>query len=273
MSAHAQYEMNKFPWPIFVHSYLSLVEDKYTDDAVAFFDTFKDDFKLSHADDLKLLSTIKQPPHIEENTSTKAFRSNRYRIAVTKKVHDLLLAHLEQEYENGGLTVLTLILKYCDIRDVDRGQANPFSFAAILEKHKSSQANQAEPQDGVAGALEGIRTEANPTGPLKLGSLPMDADLQAEVRAELLLEDQRNPPPDGKPTLTEEFEQKIKREESTDGPARSDLPLPVHRIKDVWNEVEKIREYRDRFRIEGRTGGVGPAVSICMHTFHNTLGK
>jgi len=36
-------------------------------------------------------------------------------------------------------------------------------------------------------------------------------------------------------------------------------------------EVQKVREYRDRYKIDGRTGGVGPAVSVCMFTFHNTL--
>jgi len=35
-------------------------------------------------------------------------------------------------------------------------------------------------------------------------------------------------------------------------------------------EVQKIRELRDRFRIDPRTGGVGPGVSIAMYTFHNT---
>lgn len=36
-------------------------------------------------------------------------------------------------------------------------------------------------------------------------------------------------------------------------------------------EVQKIKENRDRFKIEGRTGGVGPGVSVTMFTFHNTF--
>lgn len=266
--------MNKFLWPVFVHSYLCMIQDTYSDDATTFFDTFKDDFKATHADDLKLLATIKLPSHIEENPHTKAFRSNKYRIAVTNKVHDLLIGQLEKEYDNGGLTILHVLVRYCLVCEVDRDKANPYSFAAIVDMANNLQATQAETQEGVSGALEGIRSDNIPTGPLKLGSLPMDAEYQDEVRHELLLEDQRNPPPAGKPSLLEEFEQKIKREESTDCPARTDLPLPPPRAKDVWNEVEKIREYRDRFPIEkARTGGVGPAVTICMYTFHNTHAK
>ena len=35
-------------------------------------------------------------------------------------------------------------------------------------------------------------------------------------------------------------------------------------------EVTKIRENRDRLKIEARTGGIGPGVSVVMYTFHNT---
>jgi len=36
-------------------------------------------------------------------------------------------------------------------------------------------------------------------------------------------------------------------------------------------EVQKIKENRDRFKIDGRTGGIGPQVSVCMFTLHNTM--
>jgi transcription initiation factor TFIID subunit 5 len=38
-------------------------------------------------------------------------------------------------------------------------------------------------------------------------------------------------------------------------------------------EVQKIIEHRDRYKMEGRTGGVGPAVSVTMYTFHNTYDR
>ena len=85
--------------------------------------------------------------------------------------------------------------------------------------------------------------------------------------------DQLHPPADGVPTLVEEFDRKIKREESADAASRADLPLPPSRARDVVMEMQKVRENRDRFKIEGRTGGAGIPVSACMFTFHNTLGR
>lgn len=260
-------------WPIFVHSYLELVESKYPDDAKNFLEEFKVGFQTAHADDLKLLATITLPAHVQENSMTKLYKSTKYRIPVTDKVHDLLLTHMEKDYDNGGQTIIRLIAAYCTVKIVDRGLANPFAFASLFDNQKSMHVNLPDLEEGIPGAFTGVRTDSVPTGPLKLGPLAMDPDLQGDIRTELTHEDQRNPPSDGKPSLLDEFEHKIKREESADGPARTELPLPPFRVRDVWNEVEKVREYRDRFQIEGRTGGVGPGVSVCMYTFHNTLGR
>lgn len=106
---------------------------------------------------------------------------------------------------------------------------------------------------------------------LRLGSLAMDPDLAMDVRADLEDEDIKNPPDAGKLSLVEEFDRNIKREDSADGPSRTDIPYPPSRARDVTMEVQKIKENRDRFKIESRTGGIGPPVSICMFTFHNTL--
>jgi transcription initiation factor TFIID subunit 5 len=35
-------------------------------------------------------------------------------------------------------------------------------------------------------------------------------------------------------------------------------------------EVQKIKENRDRLKIDSRTGGIGPGLSVVMYTFHNT---
>jgi transcription initiation factor TFIID subunit 5 len=101
----------------------------------------------------------------------------------------------------------------------------------------------------------------------------MEPELREDVRAELEEEDHRHPPADGRPTLVEEFDERIKREESADAPSRADLPLPPSRARDVVMEMQKVRENRDRFQIEGRTGGIGIPVSACMFTVHNSLGR
>ena len=106
---------------------------------------------------------------------------------------------------------------------------------------------------------------------LKLGMMAMEPDLAQDLRAALEDEDMQHPPELGNNSLIEEFERTIKREDSIDGPSRNEIPLPPSRARDVIMEVQKIKENRDRFKIESRTGGIGPAISVCMFTFHNTL--
>jgi transcription initiation factor TFIID subunit 5 len=99
----------------------------------------------------------------------------------------------------------------------------------------------------------------------------MEADLMEDVKAELTELDTANPPAAGQDSLLDVFEQRIKREPLDDVPGRDVLPFPPSTARDVAMEVQKVKENRDRFRIEGRTGGVGPGLSVTMFTFHNTF--
>ena len=168
-----------------------------------------------------------------------------------------------------------VINEHCSIDQRSRGPIEHFSFEAIYRRTQNVDLDDADAQEGIPGVFTGVPNKdvLDVTAPLKLGPLPMEPELRDDVRAELEDEDQRNPPVDGRPTLAEEFDRRIKREESADGPTRTDLPLPPSRARDVVMEMQKVRENRDRFQIEGRTGGVGVPVSACMFTFHNTLGR
>jgi transcription initiation factor TFIID subunit 5 len=108
---------------------------------------------------------------------------------------------------------------------------------------------------------------------LRLGKLPMEQTLEEDVRAELAEVDAKEPPAAGRNTLSQEFEQMIKKEDEDEAPSRADIPFPPSTARDVEVEVRRVMEHRDRFEIKGRTGGVGPGVSVCMFTFHNTLDK
>jgi transcription initiation factor TFIID subunit 5 len=91
------------------------------------------------------------------------------------------------------------------------------------------------------------------------------------VRADLAELDAKMPPGSGQPSLVETHEKvNIKQEDDDEGPTRAEIPFPVSTARDVNMEVTKIRENRDRLKIEGRTGGIGPAMSVCMYTFHNS---
>ncbi|PHH90371.1 hypothetical protein CDD83_3857 [Cordyceps sp. RAO-2017] len=270
-----KFELSKVLWPIFVYSFLALVKNGYTEDAKAFLKDLGHHFKPAHDDDLKNFATITLPQHIDENPTAKLYKENKYRIPLNEHATGDFFNFLERESDQGGAVIRQLLVSNCQVDSTSRGPITPFSFEAIFRRSKNSDLDEADAKEGIPGVNIGLSNKdvLDPAAPLKLGLLPMEPELREDVRAELEDEERKNPPPDGVPALVDEFDQKIKREESADAPSRADLPLPPSRPRDIMLEMQKLRENRDRFKIEGRTGGVGTAVSACMFTFHNTLGS
>ncbi|KAL3956564.1 hypothetical protein ACCO45_009410 [Purpureocillium lilacinum] len=244
-----KFELSKLLWPMFVYSFLELVTLGYADDAKAFLKDLGHHFQPVHADDLKTFATITLPQHVEENEMAKLYKENKYRIPLNQHATGDLFNFLERESEQGG-------------------------FESVFRRSKNADIEEIDAREGIPGVNIGLanRDVLDPAQPLKLGPLPMEQELREDVRAELEDEEKRNPPPEGTASLVDLFDQKIKREESADAPSRADLPLPPSRPRDVMLEMQRVRENRDRFKIEGRTGGIGTSVSACMFTFHNTLG-
>lgn len=271
---NAQFELSKLLWPVFVYSWMELINQNYADEARGLLNSLKSLFEEGHADDLKVFFTITLPQQVRENDTTKLYRDNRFRIPLNQHVTGNLFHFLERENDNGGVVIAYILQTFCQIESTGRGPIEPFSFEAIYRRTQNVDLDEIDLHEGIPGVSLGLtnRDMLDKNVPLRLGPLPMDEELREDVRAELADEDQRNPPVEGKPSLVDEFDQKIKREESADAPTRAELPLPPSRSRDVVMEMSKIRENRDRFRIEGHTGGVGAPVSACMFTFHNSLG-
>jgi transcription initiation factor TFIID subunit 5 len=162
-----------------------------------------------------------------------------------------------------------------DIRNVDRAAAgSERSLARLLGKQNGEQDVPAE-DEGIPGHHPGSanldRNAPSVLSKLSLGPMPMEQDLMDDVKAELQDHDSSHPPAPGQNSLVDEFEHQIKREPMDDVPSRDALPLPPSTARDVAMEVQKIRENRDRFHIDGRSSGVGPGLSVTMFTFHNTF--
>ncbi|KAK8096519.1 transcription initiation factor TFIID subunit 6 [Apiospora kogelbergensis] len=273
-----KFELGKILWPIFVYSYLELVEGNDLGEAKEFIDTLHERFVNVHRDEVNSLKLVTLPAHVKENALAKLYLENKYNIPLNKFVVGTLMTFLEKDEEQGGACLRFLLNNYCKIDAVSRGPIEPFSFEAIYRRARNMDLDDVDAQEGIpgAGTKTGVsnRDILNNKAALKLGPLPMDIELRTDVLAELEDEDRINPPRDGTSTLVDEFNQlqPIKKE-SADSPQRTDIPYPPSRARDVVMEVQKVRENRDRFRIEGRTGGVGPSVSVCMFTLHNTLGN
>ncbi|KID97785.1 WD40/YVTN repeat-like-containing domain protein, partial [Metarhizium majus ARSEF 297] len=269
-----KFELSKLLWPMFVYAFLELAGHGYTEDAKTFLKELSSYFQPVHADDLRTFSTITLPQHVAENPTAKLYKENKYRIPLNQHATGDLFNFLERESEQGGSVIRQLLVTYCQIDSTARGPITPFSFEAVFRRSKNADIEEIDAKEGIPGVNIGLSNKdiLDPAQPLKLGPLPMDPDLRDDVRAEIEDEEKRNPPAEGTNSMLEDFDQKIKREEDADAPSRADLPLPPSRPRDIMLEMQKVRENRDRFKIDGRTGGIGTSVSACMFTFHNTFG-
>lgn len=252
-----------------------MVEQNFAQESKQFLKDLWSDFESTHADDLRAFETVQLPIHVTENPTTKIYRGSKYRIPLNQHVSGQLFGFLERQEDAGGSVITLLLQTYCQVDSTARGPIEPYSFEAIARRAQNADLDEADVQEGIPGVFTGVsnRDVLDTHAALKLGPLPMELELRDDVRAELEEQDQRQPPAAGVPSLVSEFDAKIKQEEGTDGPSRADLPLPPSRARDVVIEMQKVRESRDRFQIEDRTGGVGVPVSVCMFTFHNTCGR
>lgn len=245
----------------------------YSTDAQAYLEEFGPRFEDIHSDELKTFETISLPQHVFDNSVSKLYRGTKYRLPLNGHVYYNLITFLESNEKQGGSVIIYLLSTYCEVNKLERGPIDQYSFEAIIKQAHGGADEDLDLQEGIPGAFTGVTNKdiMNNKASLKLGMMAMEPDLAQDVRAELEDEDLKHPPELGKNSLVEEFDRTIKREESADAPSRVEIPLPPSRARDVVMEVQKIKENRDRFKIESRTGGIGPAVSVCMFTFHNTL--
>ena len=251
-----------------------MVTSFYPQEAKQFFDSSKNMFLPEHTDDVRALEPISLPEHAQDNSVAKLYRGSKYRLILSNPAFGNLMQFLESKQKEGGSVMSALLSSYCTILTRERAADDRFSFAAMLGQANGDQPLPSE-DEGIPGhhpgsAYTGDNQAMAGTLPrLKLGKLPMEQELETDVRGELADEDAKNPPGLGRNTLVQEFDQVIKKEED-DAPTRADIPFPPSTARDVAMEVQKVKENRDRFKIESRTGGVGPGVSVCMFTFHNT---
>jgi transcription initiation factor TFIID subunit 5 len=259
---------------MFVYSFLELVNHGYSEDAKAFLKELGKNFEKFHADDIKAFSTVTLPSHVADNETTRLYMENKYRIPLNQHATGDLFNFLERETEQGGSVIRQILVSHCQLDSTSRGPVTPYSFEAVFRRAKNLDLEDQDTNEGIPGVNIGIANKdiLDPAAPLTLGPLPMEQELKEDLRAEIEDEEARNPPQDGRLSLMDELDQKIKREESADAPNRADLPLPPSRPRDILLELSKLRENRDRFKIDGRTGGSGVPISACMFTFHNTLG-
>ncbi|KAK5084350.1 Transcription initiation factor TFIID subunit 5 [Lithohypha guttulata] len=265
-------EVQKLLWPFFVYFFLNLVDQFYTKEARAFWNKYQEQFKSVHEHDLRRLEHTLLPEHQEDSSIARIYKQNRYRLPITHASFQYLMQFLESLQTSWYKLFIQVIEKHMDIRQMARAADDKFSFEAILRR---DQEDQVVEDEGIPGHKAGsaiISTdpkEGNSLANLKLGKLPMEPELEEDLRGDLKELDLQDPA--AEPSLLDiHGKVNIKQEDEDEGPNRTEIPYPISTARDVAMEVQKIRENRDRLKLEGRTGGVGPGLSCVMYTFHNT---
>ncbi|KAI1879113.1 hypothetical protein JX265_003290 [Neoarthrinium moseri] len=274
-------ELNKVLYPVFVYTFLDLLKLGYKEQAGMFMKKHKDRFERGYHDDINHLKLIKTWKQAEDNATCQLFMKSPWRVYLSQFAAGNLFSFLERDSEECGNIVGYILTTFCEVKTAERGPIEQFSFEAIYRQAQNLDLDEIDAQEGIPGLQTGGSFTLNKdildngnNATVKLGQAPMDAELREEVLSELQDEDRLNPPREGVGSLVDEFNtmQPIKKE-AGDSPPKEAIPLPPSRARDVVMEMQKVRENRDRFKIEGRTGGVGPGVSVLMYTIHNDLGS
>ena len=232
------------------------------------FNEHRDRFEAEHGSDLMRLQNVRLKEHLTELGIAKTYLENRYRFSISVAAYSQLVTFLESKFNVGGTDMLRIFSENLDVKSIDRIASDHNVVEKILGRNAMTSQWPAE-DEGIpghnpgqyAGAPSAIMTK------LRLGPLPLEPQLLEDVMAELDEEDAKNPSLGDRNSLLNEFRYRIKQEDTDENQlTRADLPLPASRARDVQMEVLKIKELRNRFRIDLEKD----KLSVCMFTFHNT---
>lgn len=268
-------ELQRLLWPVFVYSFLELVRQCYPELSRQFFEEFSPNFVRDHPEDVRNLQYVRHQEHLEENETARIYCKNKYRLSLTSSTFYTLVNFLEDKSSEGGSVILRIINGLMLINTTERAPgAAENSFAAFLARGQTL-SQLPDEDEGIPGHNPGSANLAVNAPKiltrLYLGPRPLDKDLEEDVRDELQEKDEQQPPGLGEKSLIEELNAKVKPEPDEEAPDPSQVPLPKPLARDVMMEVNTVREIRDRLKLEPKSTGLSPGVSVCMFTFHNTF--
>lgn len=107
-------ELSRILFPIFVHAYLDLISKNLKENALDFFQKFKQDHIEGHGDQLSGIQSI-LAPELMQDTLVQSFRKNKYGVKMCKYSFELLLCFLQ---DNKFMLVLRLMNQYINIESL-----------------------------------------------------------------------------------------------------------------------------------------------------------
>ena len=72
-------ELQHLKWPVFVYSFLGLVQGRFAEFAKQFYEEFSPAFCRNHEEEVRDMALCLNEDHIDQNATMKPFKENRYR--------------------------------------------------------------------------------------------------------------------------------------------------------------------------------------------------
>lgn len=239
-----KYELGQLLYPVFVHMYLALVYNGHRQAAVEFMQMHSGSQESFYRDDLKRLSQVERPEHMQDHELVRHFRGSHYTVRLCRDSYVLLKRHMQ---EKSHALLMTLVHDHIvlDVFDgVPRGRLLVRQTAGALEGDPGRQVNRMKMYYG----------------------LPKEPDIQLNVPAGVDDDpdvDADRPKKPKKPKRDSLMAKKGKHDPNA--PSLTRIPLPDLREVDKRLRAKLIRESAKRVNL-----GPDTPPSICFYTLLNT---
>lgn len=269
-------KLQKVLYPIFVHSYLDLLQKNDPEMAIYFFESFRIEHEVLHGYDIRALAQLKTASDVEEIEIAQLYRKNKYRINFTRSTFDLLVQFLFENEVNGSGIIIRLLNQYIDIKITMpqvEGKEDPNVQAVYeMDEAKNEQTIISE-QEGIPGHSEQLLDYNKQS--IQLGLRPLSEEVVTTLKNLLEVKDKdvegRNealnkishPAKNLVELLTEK--ENLINESTLESP--SDPPLPPTKMKDIDYFVSLLESEQNSLIL----GKNATDPSVFMYTMHNTL--
>ena len=169
-------ELRLVLWPLFLHSFLSLLLRGCPGDAILFFSAHRKDHEALHGPELTMLSHIHSDQHIRQHDYTRLALSRRIELTMSAFTCELLTAYIENE---GLVTAAYILTEHSQIKILSRRpwKAEQNSLQQPLSGSSLAADKQGQGQGQSHSAVAAINSLD-----VRWGALPEIAQLQAEAR-------------------------------------------------------------------------------------------
>eukprot|EP01134_Creolimax_fragrantissima_P001704 CFRG1704T1 len=239
-----KHELGQMLWPLFVHCYLALIKNGFAEEGRRFMEHHSGPLKDAHNDEIKRLTGIRLPHHLDENDLAKQYRTTKFSVEMCVGSFELFISYL---HDNKFMLLLSMVNQYVSIH-VFAGK--PIADQATLASRSAMTGDKIEEQNMMnqKKILWGLLDEH---ADVKLEAID-DEDVKKKRKKAKLVE--------GK-----EGGGQRKGTQAGNAPTRDRVPLPVMNEQEIALRLQVLQEMRQCVRL-----GPSSLPSACMYTFLNT---